>query len=261
MSSYDIKELMTGDLLSGAGYFFSGLKLITKPGMRRFVLVPVIINTVVFAIAIWISIDQFHNFLDWLLPQANSWLSEFARDALWVFFGAVVLLILFFTFTLVANLLGAPFNGLLAEKTETYLTGIQPQDPGGLGTIMADILPSLLNEVQKLLYFVILGSGVFVISLIPGVNFISPVLWIIFSSWIFSLEYIAYPMENHNIRFRQVRAELRRMRMLSLGFGAAVMIATLIPLVNFMVMPAAVAGASALWVERSKDIIPEGADH
>ena len=45
--------------------------------------------------------------------------------------------------------------------------------------------------------------------------------------------------------------------MTGLGFGMAVMTATLIPLVNFMVMPAAVAGAAAIWIERLKDISPE----
>ena len=54
--------------------------------------------------------------------------------------------------------------------------------------------------------------------------------------------------------------------MLSLGFGGAVMLATLIPLFNFLVMPVAVAGATALRVEqipldqittRESDKLPE----
>jgi CysZ protein len=33
-----------------------------------------------------------------------------------------------------------------------------------------------------------------------------------------------------------------------MGFGGATLVGTMIPIVNFIVMPAAVAGATALWV-------------
>jgi CysZ protein len=45
-----------------------------------------------------------------------------------------------------------------------------------------------------------------------------------------------------------MRATLRRRRALSLGFGAAAAGLTTIPILNFVVMPAAVAGATAMWV-------------
>ena len=38
--------------------------------------------------------------------------------------------------------------------------------------------------------------------------------------------------------------------MLGLGFGVEVAATMLVPIVNLIVMPAAVAGAIALWVER-----------
>ncbi len=222
------------------------------PGMRRFVFVPLVINTLVFALAIWFGTVQFYDLLDWLLPQADVWWAEYARAGLWVVFAAAVLLLLFFTFSLAANLIGSPFNGLLSEKVENYLSGKALQNPEGLGDIIACILPSIKSEFRKLLYFLLLAGAVFIVSLIPIVNIISPVLWILFLSWTLSLEYIAYPMENHKIFFSDVRACLRKRKILGLGFGAAAMIATLIPLVNFLVMPAAVAGATAMWVERFK---------
>jgi CysZ protein len=46
--------------------------------------------------------------------------------------------------------------------------------------------------------------------------------------------------------------------MLSLGFGGAVMLATLIPLFNFLVMPVSVAAATALRVEQIPlDTLPQ----
>jgi CysZ protein len=43
-------------------------------------------------------------------------------------------------------------------------------------------------------------------------------------------------------------------RFLNLGFGSAVSVATMTPFLNFLVMPAAVAGATALWVDQLKSL-------
>ena len=112
------------------------------------------------------------------------------------------------------------------------------------------IIPrAVMSEALKLIYFILWVIPLLIISFIPVINIISPVLWILFSSWILSLEYIAYPMENHNIFFKETRAEVRKRRSLAFGFGAAAMVMTLIPIINFFVMPAAVAGATAMYVE------------
>jgi CysZ protein len=86
--------------------------------------------------------------------------------------------------------------------------------------------------------------------LIPGLNVLAPIIWLLFTSWMMSLEYIAYPMENHNVFFAMTRKRLKSKRSLSLGFGLAVMFCSMVPLINFLIMPAAVSGATALWLER-----------
>ena len=63
-----------------------------------------------------------------------------------------------------------------------------------------------------------------------------------------SLEYLDYPFGNNGILFKNIRDQARQQRMACLGFGAAVSAVTMIPLVNFIVMPAAVAGATSLYV-------------
>jgi hypothetical protein len=41
--------------------------------------------------------------------------------------------------------------------------------------------------------------------------------------------------------------------MTSLGFGSGVMLGTMIPIVNFIIMPVAVCGATVYWVEQLSD--------
>lgn len=241
---------MIRDFLSGITYLFQGFQLIRQPALRRFVLFPVLINTIVFSLAITVGVYQFDIFLDWVLPQGNSWWIETTRTMIWIFFTLLVLFILYFTFTILANLIASPFNGLLSEKVEEFLAGRPLKNSGSVKSVIASVLPSLMSEFKKIAYFMLLGGTTFLILLIPGLNALAPILWLFFTSWMMSLEYIAYPMENHNMFFAATRTRLKSMRALSLGFGMAVMFCSMVPLINFVIMPAAVCGATALWLER-----------
>ena len=48
-----------GDFIQGSRYLLSGFKLINQPGVRRFAYIPILINTLLFAGAIWLGINQF----------------------------------------------------------------------------------------------------------------------------------------------------------------------------------------------------------
>jgi CysZ protein len=91
-----------------------------------------------------------------------------------------------------------------------------------------------------------------VLFLIPVLYPVAPFLWLAFGAWMLALEYADYPMGNHGLRFPEQRRRLREQRLTSLGFGATALLLTMIPVVNFVAMPAAVAGATALWVQRFK---------
>ena len=238
---------MISNPFTGAAYLAKGLSLINKPGVRRFVIVPLLINVLIFTGLIWLFADQFGQFVDWLTPSLPDWLM-WLTWLLWLVFGILAFALLFFGFTLIANLVGAPFNSYLAAAVEQYLTGQPIADSGK--SMGKEILESIIGELKKLLYYLLWAIPLFVISFIPVVNLLSPVLWGIFGAWMLSLEYTDYPLGNHGLTFPAIRKKIAEQRMLSLGFGGAVMLATLIPLFNFLIMPIAVAGANAMLVEQ-----------
>lgn len=246
---------MISNPVTGAGYFFRGLSLINKPGVRRFVIMPLLINILIFAGLIWLSADQFGSFIDWFTPTLPEWLL-WLTWLLWLVFGLMAFIVLFFGFTLLANLVGAPFNSYLAAAVEKHLTGQPIPDSGK--SIGQDIVEGVLGELKKILYYLLWAIPLFIISFIPGINLLSPLLWAVFGAWMLSLEYTDYPLGNHGLTFPTIRQKIREQRMLSLGYGGAVMLATLIPLFNFLVMPVAVAGATALRVEQIPlDTLPQ----
>lgn len=241
------------DLYKGANYLFKGFSLIHQRGIRHFAYIPMAINTLLFSFAIWLGISKFDQWVNGLIPN---WLPEWFLGALmwviWPLFASMLILIIFFSFSIIANLLAAPFNGVLAEAVETkLLSGTVPSL--SWKEIIKDTPLMLWNEIRKIIYLLLWMVPLFILSWVPVINIVAPVLWVAFSSWMLAIDYHDYPMGNHQLKFPQQRALLRQKRSLALGFGLATLGATMIPFVNFLVIPAAVAGATALYLDNLKD--------
>lgn len=226
----------------GAAYLGRGFSLITQSGLRRYVAIPLIINVLLFGGLIWFGADQFSHLIDSLLPQWLDWL----HWLLWPLFALAILVAAFYTFAIVANFIASPFNSILSTRVELLLNSGQTAQPAkGMG-----VIESLTHEIKKLIFMLGWAIPLGVLFLIPGVNLIAPFAWLAFSAWMLSLEYCDYPMANHGIDFAEQRRLLRGKRFLSLGFGSAVLLVSSIPIVNLIALPAAVAGATALWREQ-----------
>lgn len=239
------------NLLQGLSYLGQGLSLIRQPGLRRYAVLPIIINTLVFsALGWWL----WHRFGLWLenLPLMDRWgdiwLISMIQSILRFVFGAALFLISLFSFTLIANLIAAPFNSLLAEKVEFRLRGTQPP-----ATTITDVIRSVPktigSELRKFLYLCLWLIPLALLYFVPLIQTVAPVLTLMFGAWMFAIEYLDYPMGNHGYGFKQVRSTARGHRGTSIGFGMAVTALTAIPLINLVAMPIAVAAASALWVD------------
>jgi CysZ protein len=241
---------MRNNPISGALYFMRGVRLIFAPGIRAYVAVPLAVNVLLFSALIYFGAGQFQGLLDWLLPDWLDWLAI----VLLPLFVIVALVIVFFPFSLAGNLIAAPFNGLLAEAVECHLTGATI--PGGWKKMIADLGRTIVSELRKLAYIVLWGIPLLVLLVIPGLNVAFPFIWILFGAWMLAISYVDYPMANHGLTFPEQRRRLGERRYLALGFGGAVMCALAIPVVNFLVIPAAVAGATIMWVERLEGVEP-----
>jgi len=217
-----------------------------QPGVRIYAVMPLLINIVLFASLIWFGYEQFSPLIDYMMSGVPA-IFNFLRWIIWLIISTFTAIFVFFAFTPIANIVAAPFNALLSEKIEIRLTG---KTIGVNSSFMKMARDSFLSQIRKLVYIIFWSAVLLLISLIPLVNFAAPFLWVIFGSWLLSLEYLDYPMGNHELNFTRQRQILTARKGLSLGFGSSVMVLTSIPLLNFIVMPAAVAGATVLWVEQ-----------
>ena len=167
------------------GFFdcLSGFSLIFSAGIKRFVLIPFIINLGLFSLATKLLTDQLDTWLEKLLPGWLSWLEWL----IWPLFAITMFLIVFYTFTVIANLIAAPFNSVLSAKIEALLTGKKPEDISSDKFIKL-MARTLKSETQKILYAIKWFIPLVIITLIPAVNIIAPFLWILSAAWFFAFE-------------------------------------------------------------------------
>ncbi|MVW76594.1 sulfate transporter CysZ [Pseudomonas xionganensis] len=234
-------------VLTGPQYLKEGLKLVLSPGLRLFVLLPLAINLILFVGLIYVAVQQFGGWVDGFMPSLPNWLS-FLEYILWPLFVVLVLLMVFFTFTLLANIIAAPFNGFLAEKVEVVVRGEDPFPPFSWAELLAMVPRTLGRELRKLAYFLPRAIALLILSFIPVLNLIAAPLWLLFGIWMMAVQYIDYPADNNKMSWQDMLAWLREKRWQSLGFGGITYAALLVPGLNILMMPAAVAGATVFWV-------------
>ena len=243
---------MSEEFFAGIRCLFRGFGFLTRAGLKRYVAIPLLINSVLFMAAIVYAVDRVDAWLRYVSAGLPVWLT-WIFPLLWLLFAATTALALFYGFTLVVNLIGAPFNSFLSAHVELLATGHAPHSSRGL---WQDIVISLRDEVRRLVYVLwrtlLVGLLGLLLLFVPLLNMVVPLLWFLFTAWMLAIQYSDYPLSNHGVAFAAQRLLLRARRARLLGFGAATALCTLIPVVNFMVMPAAVAGVTLLWSEAGR---------
>ena len=240
--------------LTGALYLLRGLSYLPKPGIRAFVLIPLLINLFLFAGAIYLLIS---NFSAWVQYLIDLWLPDwewlrFLEYLLWPVLAVLVVVGVYYGFSMVANFVAAPFNGILAEKVEQQLRGQVNSNLDTWQSAVKMIPQALARELAKLAYYLPRLLVLLVLSFIPLVNLAMPFVWFAFAAWMMAIQYCDYPMDNNKVSFAQMRLLLAQRRWSAFGFGSLVQLGMLIPLLNLILMPAAVIGATLFWVEQYK---------
>lgn len=212
------------------------------PSLRKYIVLPLLINTLLFAGATYTLIYHLERLINLLLPS-DSWL-HYLHWLVWPLIALTLLIAIFYSFHLLANLIAAPFNGFLAQAVETLERGQSPDS--GL-TLTQEIYQSLKQELQKTLYFLTRALPILLISFIPVLNLTAPFLWFLYAAWVSALQYMDYPMANNGIPFRQQRQILKTTPLNTLSFGSLTTLLMSIPLLNLIIMPASVIGATLYW--------------
>jgi len=237
------------DFITGFKYVFTSFGFIFRAGIRLYTIIPLLINALLFAGVITFGAGLLQDFI-------NNWLTgwwEWVRWLLWPLFVVVAMTVIFFCFSIIANLIAAPFNGFLAAAVERHMTGTIPGPGGGLTQLPGEIKKAAVSEFRKFIYFLLRAVPLILLFFVPFLQFAAPFLWLLFGAWMLSLEYLDFPMGNHGLTFPEQKTRLQQKRRLALGFGAGIFTLTMIPIVNFIAVPVGVCAATRLYIEHLRN--------
>jgi CysZ protein len=237
---------------SGPRHMLGGFRLLLQPGVRGFMLIPLLGNILFYSLGAGLAFYGLDSALDRWLPASWDWL----RWLLFPLLAVLLTVLALFTFTLVANLILSPFNGLLSERVERSLTGHSPRGPEE--TVAAAMWRSVRQALRRLGYVAIRLLALFLLGLVPVVGVVAFPLGVLLGAWLLALEFSDNPLGNWGWDFERQRALLREHRTGFLGFGLTAMALSVVPIVNFAVIPAAVAGMTA-WCLQLREAQAPGA--
>jgi CysZ protein len=188
---------------------------------------------------------------------ASGWLLRLAWDeptgwlvALWWLTRAALFLALLYAAAIAVPIaLSAPFADRLSAKVEALELGAA--DGGGLGRMAKEVTVGVWHAVARV---TLLLAGYVLLSpalLLPGAWPALAFLWT--ATWA-SFEWLDLPMARNLYGFAEVRAALRSVRPLGLGFGAVLGALFLVPLANLIVIPLGAVAGTLLYA----DLVREG---
>jgi len=242
------------DLIIGARSVWTGFSLLRQPRIRRYALLPFLLSALMFAGIVYFGASQFDRLIDACLANVPGWLSWLGA-VLWFVFAALAILVLVFTFALIASLVSSPFNGPLAAAVEQHLAGAGPPTLGW-GQTIRRMPVTLVVELAKVLFVLVAAVPFLVLFWIPIINVAAPPLWFLFSAWVIAFGSLDYAMSNHGASFGQIRRAMRERPALCFGFGAMALLFLAVPIVNLVAVPASVCGGAVLWVEEFRRVAP-----
>jgi CysZ protein len=218
----------------------------TKPALMAWGLLPGVIAFAVIAAAlatIAFNASEWGDRLSSGIVNSTSSLAWVMSLAIAIGIFAGSLLIAVYTFTALTLFIGQPFFERISHSVDGAL--------GEPEVVDAELwwratLRGLAEAVRLLVLSVVVGAGLWVMSLIPVVGSgAALVLCAMFGGWILALELTAYPLSRRGVvTLKDRRSLLGHHRPLVVGFGATVFVLFLLPFGAVIAMPAAVVGAT-----------------
>ena len=221
-----------------------------KPGLLRFLAVPFLINLLVFSVTVYFGLDLFQGMLAAYAPSSEVWYGVLLYYLAWTVALLLTTVVVFFSFTVIGNLIASPFNELLSERTEALISGTQDGESFSLQRFWKESRYAVFVEIKKLAVFVFCMVLLFGINFIPGIgSLIYAVLAPAFTLFFLVVEYMAFVLMRKQLSFSEQRRYIFKHPILMLGYACGVFCMLAIPFIQFFCIPLAVVGATLLWCD------------
>lgn len=187
----------------------------------------------------------------WSQPAGQGiaqWLLSVVWHLGWAVSAVISAIVSYITAVLVGGVVASPFNDVISDKTERVLLGEHYQEPEE-GSLVAGTVYSIGSSAAMVTLYGAAMIPLLFLNLIPGIGSVAyTVLASVVGGFFLALEYSDTLMARKMIPFRKKVSMVWRERTFAVGFGVGTSFTLAIPLINFLCIPLAVIGGTAVGV-------------
>ncbi len=239
----------------GALYIFKGANIVRKNrSLWKYAAAPFIISLGLMCAGYFFLYHMF----TLIAPEyfsGSAWYFQILYYLLIVVVAVATFVGFFFLFIIVATTIAAPFNDLLSEKIEQVEKGVILDQKFSVFQLIKDIGRGLGHTFKIL--------GIYVASQVIGLLFLFTIplfgqlLYTVITlgatAFILSMEFTSYSMDRRRMAFGEKKSFFFSNLRTMLSFGVVAAFIASIPIVNFLSIPAAVAGGTLLFMDLSPE--------
>lgn len=226
--------------ISGFSSTFEAFPLLLDNKMTRFLVLPLLINTVLLASIAWYAFVKISPVLLGLV-QFSQW---YLKPLQYLVSPVLIILLViaaFFLYSITGALIASPFLDIISLKTEKAIGGNVP-DPNfsikALARMLAGVLKLLV--LMLLLYAVILP-----LNLVPVAgSAIYAAAGFLLTAFFCGFQFYDMPLERRGFTFSEKFMICRKFGLTVAGTGAAFMLISLIPVAGFLGIIVSTSGAA-----------------
>ncbi|MEN0061653.1 MAG: EI24 domain-containing protein [Myxococcota bacterium] len=245
-----------GRFLTGLTYPLQGFRLVlTHPQLWKYLVAPMFLSLLALLAALYGSVRLVGAFAETVEPaNLGQELSFFILSGLAYIVAFALTMVVTYV---VANLVAVPFNDRLSDKVEQLTLG--PLDePFHLGTLITDLLQSVIHSALSLFLWGFVMVGLLVFHLVPVFGNLMSVLGTTLATGFFlSREMMDGAMSRRRLGYFHKLRVLWANRALCLGFGMVASGFLWLPGLNILLMPMVVAGGTLMFCHlETRELVP-----
>jgi CysZ protein len=232
---------------SGVRFYYSGVRYWTsKPVLLRLSIIPWFINFACFVIGMVLAFTYLPSLMSLIMARPDLWYQYIAFYLLGFLTACALSVLVMFCVFVAAQILSFPFNDMIAEKT-LELTQLLPVRPPGVKAKFKRSIKNILTMLKKTVVLILIAGALVFAALIPGLGIIGACVSVVFIAW----DLMDYTFDHFEDTLSQRIAFIKQNKAVIFGFSLGLGLTSMIPVINFLLVPAHVT-AAALMVANLK---------
>ena len=251
------KILPKGSFVGAFLSVFSSLSLVKRYKLYAYFFIPFLLNIVILSLIFYFSFTTLKPLIQNLIT-GNGILFDMLRFIITPLLVIIQTIITILIYSIVGNIVTAPFNDFLSQKVEIKAFGEKFDEKLTLKSMIADIIRVVANLIKLLLLMAAAHILLFLLNFIPVLGTILyTVLGFLVTAFFFGFQFYDYPLERRRYTFGKKLKTTFRFASQVLGIGVGFFLLSLIPVINFLGLNMATTAATVMFSNYIKPVVAQ----